>query len=1301
MFSSADIPVTPVESSSSASTTSASVDKEKKTVMSGISAAEVFRRLTAYNPDTLPAVLKKIAADIAATQQQTDATTIIAALENLATQCQLDPQSLSLLANWYTIVDNKERAIGLYRDCIHFHKQNLSLQNEDNKNNFTEWLYQLSTLLTFTQQYEEARLMLARSLCPDDTYDKLNASLNNEIMKVAHTLNENLLLELQEQANKKSDASLAETIHQSIRIQQKPMTSDGYVHRATTFLMPYKANRDRRKLEAAFADYCMAHWLVSAGLDGNCIENGESYQATLKKNCSTLAGKLGYTQAPTTPENNPALVPPNMSDANNKTIFVMMKAQSLYALNPNIDYETLHLKARQLYDLHLMPAVLCVPVLNKMKIHYKLDAVTLSFIAKKERELFLSNMLIHQQAEKNASNVAPAPEKTAETKQLLKEFKNAEINEKALPILISILGLDLDRSLRILDIQEQNEIFKKALELLKKLHHLSDPKDSFTKNAKTMATKFAHKNPKKAIEYINLAIAEDEVDPKSYMFRADMQLQEANDTYHYQLALADYYFAKWTAARGCGSTVLDALEINKISRQINSTKEKMAALVAVAKTNPAPYNPSESTKNNKKKKKASGNSAQHTLSDITAQPDKDTETQVVTPLSSAKDITTVELILPTATPVATPLANPIMLSATDEEDQPSASNASAKISLPIITTADYGDWDNDNGFTLHTNRKQKREKPLPQSSYQPKPKTTPPSKKISEPAAPVTYAKLASKPAYPTKRDAVLTTIKNSSAPITTGITASTSSAIPSFVVTPLAVSAAAVFDLTKNEEKKLATGPVKTEPRKVNLTPEAHAIILKLKTAGAKLSYAVGGIVRDDLANASTDKADIDIVTQASLANLKEWFPLAEYPDQVITKNDKLFQFTINNRKIEIWISDYLANPHTDNPLKEDALSRGFNIEALYADENGNTLDPLNVHGYTEIDTLLDPVTSLQHDPIRILRAIYLSHKTGLQLSARLDKAIGETIACIANADKFSLRTLFSKIMSNEKSAEIFHDLEQRGIIRAAFPEFIDRMSSQEITHRLQSTRVDNSLSWVYINMAVDTAIDENKYRQVMAIQNPQQQLTAINQLLSEIQQYITRLKANKLLSATFTDPNYFNSLLETAFQSNRIMTDLRTEQSILVKAVALAKNTIENYAEENHALRQQYEAMIIALQQQKMQQAAAEKYQQQAEQQAEQQAYHQHFMRQQIAEQNHQQIMLYQQTLYAQSMQQQTQHIPAITQQSKPVFYNNQPQQLGQHRNGFVSSWRQPSDTTAPPNQYPHASTPQINEYKGPGQK
>jgi tRNA nucleotidyltransferase/poly(A) polymerase len=1238
MFSSADIPVTPI----------VNVDEEKKPVMSGIYPAQLLSMLSPYNPNISPTILKEIADDIVTIQHQTDdVAVIIATLENLSEQCQFPPQLLAFLAHGYSIIDNKERAIGAYQDCIQLHEQTHTQQNNNNQNYITYWRYQLSALLTSTMQYEEARLVLARALFPD-TAGELNTSLNIEILTMANTLNEKLLRELQQQAHHKLDTNLEKIIYHATHIQQSPMMSGAYVHRATAFVIRNKATKDQRTLESAFADYCMAHWLVSTGFDANIVKNGKDYQQILKKNCSTLAGKLGYIKTTTASVKNTELFSATLSPENEKIDRVTMKAQSLHALNPGLSDEDLHSLARRLYNLYLMPAVVCVPILNKIKIHCNLDPVTLAFIAGKEKELLQANLLIHKHAEKNISSATPSAEKTAETKKLLNEFKDADINEKAIPPLISLLELDLDTGLTLLDINEQDEIFKKAIKLLKKLHHLSDPKDIPIKNAKTMATQFAKKNSKKAIEYINQAITEEYANPKNYLFRAEMQLQEAKNTHHYQLALADYYFAQWIAARACGTTLLDAVEIKKIPQKINSTKEKMTALEVptVVTANAAPAKPPKQGKNRKKKK--------HSV----RRPEKKTSSNNTAPPSSEQKNTSNEPRLPPRVQTAPLSSSPIMLSAidkaSDEKDQKSiASNttplASSKISLPTITAADYGDWDNDQGFTLHTNRKQKREKPLPQNSCRPKPQAAAPLKKKSDHSAPALNASLGSKPARWVKRNVLPITIK-------------TPAAIATPAVMPLAVTPETALDLTKTPAIKA----VKSKLRKVNLPPEASAIILKLKTAGAKSSWIVGGIVRDDLSNANTEKADIDIVTEASAADLKKWFPQTEYPDQDLKKNNKLFQFTINKRKIEIWTSDYLANPAAANPLKDDALSRGFNIEALYADENGNTFDPLKVYGYTEIDTLADSVTSLQYDPIRILRAIYLSHKTALKLSARLDKAIDETIACLKTADKFSLCTLITKIIHSEKSVEILNELDRRDIIRKLFPEFIDRMSSQEIAERIRSVSVDNTLSWVYINMAIDTAINSNKYHRVMAIQNPQSKLMAINQLLSEIQHQIMSLNTNKLLSATFSNPNHFDHLLEKAFRSNPIMTNLRAEQNILVKAAAQAKNAIEIYAEENHALRQQNEALIKALQQQKFQQAAAEEDQQQL---AEQQDY--------------QQYLLYQQSLYAPPMQ------------PMPVFYNNQPPALSQHRNGFVNSWQREKPHLEHPYQQ-HTSVTTTNEYK-----
>jgi tRNA nucleotidyltransferase/poly(A) polymerase len=1010
--------------------------------------------------------------------------------------------------------------------------------------------------------------------------------------------------------------------------------------------------------------------LIKTGRDTFSIEDMDRYQQRVRTNCYKLADKLGYAiidslkkDSAKTEIEHTIIKPANHF---HKMIFVTQRTQELLALNPGVDYEILLRRAERIFDLMSLPATTFVHEVELIKKECRLDIATLALLETKKFELIFAAM---SKAHPENNRQATASQKAVNIDALITTFKQAGLNESALPHLINLLEFDLDSGL--LTKKQQIVVLDHIIELLISVYQLPNRKNIPATNEKKMAEKFSKLNPEKAIQYINHAIREEQVNPRDYIFRADMRLRLAKTTLDYQLILADYYFAKWIMYRGYASPILAEHEIKKIAHQINVTKERIAAgnkpvvkaqsdTSASEEKNSSQPTPAKSNPKKKKKKATAPNTAtQNTSAAVTTQSSLDGAKQDDTPRP------------PSPKPKETGA-------------HAAASAAAAIITGPIISSDDYGDWAEDTDFTPYTSRKQKRNtqrEQQPPQRNQHQPSVSIPSNNIyrrSSQAAAIHSMPHRTQPA-----------------PLLPVASKPTPHAIAPLNIPPVAIdttskaseiSAAQHNDITPEIKSEIA------ETLKITLPSEAREIILKLKAHGAKLSLAVGGIVRDELLDISTQTADIDLVTQATSAQLKEWFPLKDYPDLVITKDDKLFQFTLNKRKIEIWSSDHLANSNAVDPIKDDAESRDFNIDAIFSDEDGNVIDPCNAYGCQEIDTLIDSMDSLQYDSIRILRAIYLAKKLDFAISARLDKAIDASIASLAKADKFALRSIFSKILATEKCADILNEFEKRGIFSAIFPEFTDALAERDIAERIRSVSPENSLPWVYINMAVDASIDTNKARRVMEIANPQQKLAAIDQLLTELQQNIARCRNNKLFSLTFADSNYFEKLLETAFQSNRTMASLQTEKSILIKAEEQSKAAISSYAEANNLLRQQNELLIQELQRQKQQEYHQEALRQEAlhQQALHQQALHQQALQQQAAQQEYQ-YMMYQQAMFAHSRQ----NNRVLMQQFPPTAQAayHQPQQaatFAQHRNGFVKSWPKPQ----PPSEQQHASQPMDNK-------
>jgi tRNA nucleotidyltransferase/poly(A) polymerase len=1234
----------------SAVTTKTEEENQHSLTPEGISAAKIASLLQPYNPELSSDQIKTIADAINITLDMSDFEIAILKLEELKTQCQFDPESLAYLASCYKIVGKKELTIANYRAAIDLYDKATNIHNQ---NSIITWRFNLGVLLARDKQFDEARMPLALAILSSHNY-YFTETLNEDITEAVKSLNNHTLSELQQQAPNEENTAVLQKSHLT---NEHPLNSSYYVARATQRLSFYKINKDKKQLEAAFYDYCIADWLVRSGQNTVIIEDIELYHQKIKINCYTLADKLGYAVLDqlkeTEDKKDVASTSVKPAASFKKMIFVTEKTQQLLALNPNTDYEILTNYAKQIYELGSAPLEYGIAGLEKINKACKLDIMTLKFLQSQKIKSVMAALASAAQNEKKiaSSSHATAAQRAVDTDALIRDFENAGMHEIGLRHLIQVIEFDLESGL--LSQLQQKMVREQSIELLIQLHQLPLQKNVPTMNEKKMAEKFAKQNPQKAIEYINHAIREEQVNPRDYLFRGDMRVRLAKTQKDCQLALADYYFAKWLVYRKLASVPLLEIEKNKISNKIHAAKEKMDACEK-------PTAPMQKSIIDDAWLENESAASQKMQNKKTQKKHKEENTAtVLKPVEAKQEQKNVSAAAAAQTTEA------------HEKKKPSKFTspiAATSASHSLISSADYGDWEEETEFTPFTTRKQKRS----QQSHQqitPKPASTKPAYSVHQ---------------YPqqTPRTRPAHTHTQRIKPVTASF-AIPKLPLPVTAVQPIAAhpiiappKTQTIPDNRKTPEPISVSSSVAEEapPHKISLPSEACEIILKLKEKGAKLSFAVGGIVRDNLMGISTLRADIDLVTAASDAQLKEW--LKDYPDLTITKNDNLFQFTLNKRKIEIWTSDYLAKVDAADPVKADAESRDFNIDALYSDENGIVIDPLHVYGCETIDTLIDPIESLQNDPIRILRAIYLMKKLDLGLSERLDKAIDASIASLKDVDPFALRSLFSKILVLEKCTDIFNEFNRRGLLQALFPEFTHKMSTSDICERIKSVSPNKTLPWVYINMVADVAIDAKQYRHVLEIENAKEKLAAINQLLADVQQNVSHLKKNKLLSITFPDQHYFDTLLETAFQANRMMTNLRREQSILIQVDEQLKIATQNYEKENNSLRAQNELLLQAIQQQKQEEAAIAYQQQFLQQQAieqqmrEQQQYQ--LQLQQQAEQQHQQYMMYQQMLYAQT-QQQT-RFPTYPNASQSTTYYNPSQAapFTQNRNGFVQSWQ-----------------------------
>lgn len=168
--------------------------------------------------------------------------------------------------------------------------------------------------------------------------------------------------------------------------------------------------------------------------------------------------------------------------------------------------------------------------------------------------------------------------------------------------------------------------------------------------------------------------------------------------------------------------------------------------------------------------------------------------------------------------------------------------------------------------------------------------------------------------------------------------------------------------------------------------------------------AYIVGGAVRDLLLDFKPK--DFDVATNAEPEEVNKIFRRS----RIIGKRFRLVHVLWGRETIEV--STFRGHHHNDGDasvndtgrilrdnifgsLEEDAGRRDFTANALYY--NPKTQEVLDFHnGVTDVNARLlrmigDPVKRYQEDPVRMLRAVRLSAKLGLEIDKATQKPIAE----------------------------------------------------------------------------------------------------------------------------------------------------------------------------------------------------------------------------------------------------------------------------------------------------------------------
>lgn len=224
--------------------------------------------------------------------------------------------------------------------------------------------------------------------------------------------------------------------------------------------------------------------------------------------------------------------------------------------------------------------------------------------------------------------------------------------------------------------------------------------------------------------------------------------------------------------------------------------------------------------------------------------------------------------------------------------------------------------------------------------------------------------------------------------------------------------------------------------------------------------TYVIGGFVRDIYLNRKSK--DIDIVTVGSGIELakKVAGKLKNNPNVNIFKNFGTAMIKYKDLDIEFvgarkesYQSDSRKPLVENGTLEDDQNRRDFTINALALGLNksnfGELVDPFK--GIEDLNnkiirTPLEPDITFSDDPLRMMRAIRFSTQLGFEIQTETLQSISKNRERINIISGERIIDEINKIMMSDKPSVGFKLLEETGLLKIIFPEFLQLKGVEKI---------------------------------------------------------------------------------------------------------------------------------------------------------------------------------------------------------------------------------------------------------------
>lgn len=233
----------------------------------------------------------------------------------------------------------------------------------------------------------------------------------------------------------------------------------------------------------------------------------------------------------------------------------------------------------------------------------------------------------------------------------------------------------------------------------------------------------------------------------------------------------------------------------------------------------------------------------------------------------------------------------------------------------------------------------------------------------------------------------------------------------------------------------------------------DALNVVKTIHKAGYE-AYFVGGCVRDLLLG--LEPKDFDIATSARPEQIIKLFSRSRLIGRrflivhVVFSARKFIEVaTFRSGKVTTDKSGTVVRDNSYGSIEDDVFRRDFNINALYYDViNTKVIDyvgGLDDLSEREIHMIGKPSERFQQDPVRMIRAVRFEVKLKASLSEDILKAIRIQANLLENVSPARLYEECIKLFHNERSLDVFDNLEKYGLMPHLFnqtkkTEFIEK---------------------------------------------------------------------------------------------------------------------------------------------------------------------------------------------------------------------------------------------------------------------